>query len=130
MKVPTTEVGIATATTNSLPDVLDGYLFEIDDLVWEHSLFESNTYHIYTLTSEQLSNFDIEVTLKFEDEKDEFHGIVFRKFDEDQYYSFRITPLGHYVIQRSGESSASNLVGPYPLKTSSINFLLYLSNNL
>ncbi len=59
-----------------------------------------------------LSNFDVEVTIKFEDEQNEFHGVIFRKADEGLFYGFQITPLGKYTIYREGETSISNLVGP------------------
>jgi hypothetical protein len=94
------------------PKGSDNYALAIDDLVWEHSLLEPRTYFIYPITNEQLSNFDIKVTLKFEDEQDEFHGVIFRKIDEDQYYSFEITPLGKYAVYRKGVNSDSSLVGP------------------
>jgi hypothetical protein len=112
-RIPSTEIDNATATINSLPESPDDYVLVIDDLVWEWSIDESKTYQTHTITDKQLLNFDINITIKFEDEQDEFHGLIFRKIDEYQYYSFEITPLGKYVVYRKdGESSVSNLVDP------------------
>jgi hypothetical protein len=103
----TNETINATATNKP-----DDYRLAIDNLVWEYSLDEPKIYYIEMIAEEQLSNFNLEVVLKFNDEQDEFHGVVFRRVDENQYYSFEISPLGEYVIYRNGENSKSNLVGP------------------
>lgn len=104
---PTVEAYGPTATKEP-----DDYVLAIDDLVWESSINQSKIYDIHMVADEQLSDFDFEVTIKFEDEQDEFHGVIFRKMNEDQYYRFQITPLGEYAIYRDGENSVSSLVGP------------------
>jgi hypothetical protein len=109
---PSAKATNETAVISPLPEGPDNYVLAIDDLVWEYSIYEPKTYYTYPITNEQLSNFDIKVTLKFKDEQDEFHGVIFRRIDEDQYYSFEITPLGKYAVYRKGVNSASSLVGP------------------
>jgi hypothetical protein len=110
-QISLTKVNSATAIINPLPKNPDDLLI-INGLVWEYSINESKIYQPNPIKSEQLSNFNIEVTLKFEDEQNEFHGVIFRRQDDDQFYGFVITPLGEYkVFYKAGESE-NNLVGP------------------
>lgn len=111
-QLPTTQGDYVIETIHPTTANSDDYVLIIDGLVWEHSLGESNIYHINMLTNEPLSNFDIEVAVKFEDEQGEFHGVIFRRADEDHFYGFQITPQGEYTIYREEETSISNLVGP------------------
>lgn len=112
-EMPSPEVNNATAIIDSLSDSPGDYVKVIPDLAWKSSINESEIYDTRTITDEQLSDFDLEVTLKFEDEQNEFHGVIFRKIDENQYYSFQITPLGDYAIYRHEENSAPlSLTGP------------------
>jgi len=102
----TSAVDIATAPATESP-----YELTIDNLVWEHSLNEPNIYNIDMVSSEQLSNFDLEVKVRFEDEEDEFHGVVFRRVNDDRY-RFQITPLGEYAIYKDNETDHTSLIGP------------------
>ena len=111
-QMPVTQGDYAIETIHPTTESSGDYVVVINGLVWEHSLDESNIYHVNMLTNEPLSNFDIEVTVKFEDEQNEFHGVIFRRTDEDHFYGFQITPPGKYTIYREEETSISNLVGP------------------
>jgi hypothetical protein len=102
------DIATATATATKSPD---DYELIIDNLVWEHSLNEPNIYNIDMVSSEQLSNFDLEVTVRFEDEQDEFHGVVFRRVNDDRY-RFQITPQGEYAIYKDNETDHTSLIGP------------------
>jgi hypothetical protein len=81
--------------------------------IWSIDITESHVYNYSILSDEIFSNFTVQTDVEINSDAYEFHGLFFRQQDDENFYSFRITPDGFFAfdVWHSGDYSFDTIVG-------------------
>jgi hypothetical protein len=93
----------------------DSYLaIDLSGNIWTVDITESHVYNSSTMSDEIFSNFTVQTDVEISSDVYEYHGLFFRQQDDENFYSFRITPDGYYAfdVWHSGDYSFDTILGP------------------
>ncbi len=102
-------------TTVTPPGTLPGSrLVQIRGEVWSIDFTEAHIYEVHPLSEQQITDFVVGADVQIKDSSPEFHGIMFRHQDNENFYSFRISQDGKYAfdVWQSGDDDFYSLLGP------------------
>lgn len=82
--------------------------------IWTVDITESHVYNFSTMSDEVFSNFTVQTDVEITNNVYEYHGLFFRQQDDENFYSFRITPDGYFAfdVWHSGDYSFDTILGP------------------
>lgn len=98
----------AETTTNS------GLAIDFPSNVWSFDISEEHVYEYRTLSEQSFSNYTLQTDVEITDRASEYHGLILRWQDSENFYSFRITPDGYFAfdVWHSGKYSFERILGP------------------
>jgi thiol-disulfide isomerase/thioredoxin len=108
----------STILVNNAPiisgNTIDSPIIELPGEYWYSDITESHVYSTNPLSEREFYNFIIQTDVKIDSETHEYHGLMFRQVDGENFYSFRITPDGYFEfdVWHSGDSSFETILGP------------------
>ena len=103
------EIEFLPPTPTSVPCVV-----EIGGEVWAETVSQPHRYVTRVVTENDLTDFKVGVDVRINDNSPEFHGLIFRAQDNENFYSFRVAQTGEFAfdIWQSGDTNYRRLMGP------------------
>lgn len=83
--------------------------------IWETSLGQPKHYSSRILSDKILTDLTAETDVQFQDNNNEFHGIIVRAQDSGRFYSFGISSQGNFIFEiwKVGEPNHISILGPF-----------------
>ena len=110
-----TDISIPAHTAKPTAQEIDPTTIDIRGEVWSKSFDESHRYEQYAISSKDFVDFSLAADVQIEGDSSEFHGLMFRQQDSNNFYSFRINQDGEYAFdlwRSDDDTSFERLLGP------------------
>jgi peroxiredoxin len=87
---------------------------DLSENTWSVDITEADTYNFSSMADGTFTNFTVQTDVKINNDVYEYHGLFLRQQDEENFYSFRITPDGFFTFEvwHSGDHSFDTILGP------------------
>ncbi len=99
---------------NMTPSAARGAELNLPGEIWSANITKSHIYDHNIVSDVEFTDFSMQVDVRIESETSEYHGLLFREQDGENFYTFRITPDGYYEfdVWKTGDRSYETILGP------------------